>query len=73
MYLGKYVCANTWKIWNAMLEKKRKEKAKKRKEKQSKEKKRKRKRKDEWGTNCLIEIKWATQWKLRVVNAHSKL
>ena len=43
---------------------KRKEKKKQRKE---------RERKDEWGTNCLIEIKWATQWKLRVVNAHSKL
>ena len=44
----------------------------KRKENQSKRKK----RKDEWGTKCLDQlcgIKWATQWKLRVENAHIKL
>ena len=44
----------------------------KRKEKQRKRKK----RKVEWGTKCLDElyrIKLATQWKLRVEIAHSKL
>ena len=66
MYLGKYVCANTWKRWNAMLEKKKERQAMKRKEKHGK---RKEKKNDEWGTKCLDQfcgIKWATQWKLRV-------
>ena len=48
----------------------------KRKDKQRKEKKsnaKERKRKDERGTNCLDEIKWPTQWNLRVENAHIKL
>ena len=58
-----YVCANTSKRWNAMLEKKIK--AKKSNEKE-------RKRKDERGTNCLDKLKWATQWKLRVEIAQSK-
>ena len=69
MYLGKYVCENTLKKWNAML--KKKIKAKQRKEKKSNAKERK--RKDERGTNCQDEIKWATQWKLRVENAYIKL
>ena len=48
---------------------KRKRKDKQRKEKKSIAKERKEKENDEWGTKCLdqlCEIKWATQWKLRV-------
>ena len=42
------------------LKRKKKRQAKKRKEKE---------KENEWGTKCLdqfCEIKWATQWKLRV-------
>ena len=57
---------------------KEKRKDKQRKEKKSIAKERKEKEKEnEWGTKCLdqfSEIKWATQWKLRVEkNAQNKL
>ena len=56
---------------------KEKIKDKQRKEKKSMAKERKEKEKEnEWGTKCLDQlcgIKWATQWNLRVENAHIKL